>query len=130
MNKELKEVMGTSTFKVVGNYIYAKVKTVPDLNDCFLISKDEDEITAVFEESRVSKINMVEKNKDVWKLIEIKVSKPFLAVGFLAAISNTIANNDMNVLIVSTYSKDYILVRLNSIKKAKESLLQLGLKEE
>jgi hypothetical protein len=130
MNKELKEVMETSTFKIIGDFLYAKVAEAPALEDCFLISKDNDEITAVFKEDKLSKLNVIEKNKNTWKLIEIKVSKPFVAIGFLATISNAIVSNNINVLIVSTYSKDYVLVHSELTDKAVGSLLKLGLRQK
>ncbi|MCH7605219.1 ACT domain-containing protein [Patescibacteria group bacterium] len=112
MKPDLKEIINKSLYRIVpGGYIYAKVSSIPDIDNCFLISKDADEITVIVEESKYSRIGAIERNKELYALIELRVSVPFYAVGFLAAVTNAIAEKGMNVLVVSTYSKDYILVR-------------------
>ncbi len=130
MNQKLKEIIASSKFRVEpGNYVYAKVSKTPNLEDCFMISKDKDETTVVLEEKDLPKVEIIEKNKDLYKLFELKVSLPFYAVGFLAAVTEAISSNGMNNLLISTYSKDYVLVRLEHEQKAKEALLNLGFKE-
>ena len=131
MTQKLKEIIEFSKFRIEpGNYVYAKVAKAPNLEDCFMISKDKDEITAVLEEKNLPKIEIIEKNKDLYKLFELKVSLPFYAVGFLAAVTEAISSEGMNNLLISTYSKDYVLVRIEHEQKAKEALLKLGFKEE
>lgn len=131
MNSELKKIIESSTFGVQdGVYVYAKVSTIPSPNDHFLVTKDSDEITVVTREEKLSSLDLVERNKDNYKLIALNVSVPFYSVGFLAAISEAIANEDMNILIVSTYSKDYILVKENQLIKAINVLLDLGFQED
>jgi len=130
MNKDLQEVIRQSSFEVQkGRFVYAKVKTVPDLGKHFMISRDKDEITVVTEEKNLSELDLIEKNKDFYKLISLNVSVPFYSVGFLATVSGAIAQAGMNILIVSTYSKDYILVREDKLQKAEEVLLSLGFKQ-
>lgn len=131
MNDELSKIMEASTFGVCeGSWVYAKVAGEPKLNDCFMLSRDDEEMTAVFEESKASSFEIIERNKDLRKLIEIKVSAPFYAVGFLAAITNAISSKGCNNLIISTYSKDYVLVTEAQFDQAKQALLELGLKEQ
>lgn len=128
---DIDEIIKTSTFKVHdGKWVYANVSGQPSLGDCFLLSKDEDEVTAVFELSKSDKFEIIEKNKDLRKLIEIKVSAPFYAVGFLATITKAISSKGCNNLIVSTYSKDYVLVTEAQFDQAKQALIELGFKEE
>lgn len=131
MNEELKEIIKTSAFKIhEGSWVYASVSGSPSLDDCFLLSKDEDEVTAVFDVSKSDKFEIIERNKDLRKLIEIKVSAPFYAVGFLAAITKAISSKGCNNLIVSTYSKDYVLVTEAQFEQAKEALVEQGFKEQ
>lgn len=130
MSKELKKVIESSTFVVHdGEWIYAKVGGQPKLDDCFMLSRDQDEITAVFKSEGRDKFEIIKENKDLRKLIELKVSVPFYAVGFLAAVSKAVAEQGSNILIVSTYSKDYILVNSNEISKTKQTLVNLGFEE-
>lgn len=130
-NPTLVDIIKTSTFRVIdGLWLYAKVASAPNIEDCFLISKDDDEITVAFEESKKDKMDILETNKDARRLIEVRVSAPFYAVGFLAAITGAISKKGCNNLVVSTYSKDYVLVTDEQFDRAREALLELGFTEE
>ena len=109
-----------------GRYAYLKAKE-KSLNRHFLISQDKDEITVVTEEKNVAKTPH-EKEVKWFKLIEIKVSKPFAAKGFIAAVTKTISDKGLNVLVASTFSKDYFLVREETYKAAVSALEELGFK--
>lgn len=127
MSPELQKVIKDSAFAVQpGRYVYAKVSDAPRLDDAFMLSRDNNETTAVFEVSKSDKFSIIEQNKDLRKLIEISVSAPFYAVGFLAAITRAISAKGCNNLVVSTYSKDYILVTEAHFVQAKQALIELG----
>lgn len=130
MSSDIDRIIQSSTYKIhPGLYIYGKAAEPPSLDDCFMISRDEDEITAVVEQAKLDRVKLTERNKDLRKLIEINVSVPFYAVGFLAAVSNAIASKGANCLIVSTYSKDYVLVTKQHFEVAKQALNEHGFKE-
>ena len=127
MNEELQKIIKTSTFDVQnGKYVYVRAKSAPSLGDHFLITQDADEITVVTREENLYQLDVVEKNKDFYALIALNVSMPFYSVGFLATVSDAIVKQGMNILIVSTYSKDYILVREDFKDKTEAVLLELG----
>ncbi len=129
MNETLQQVLKDSTFQVIpGTWLYLKVRSAPP-GDHFMVTNDGDEVTVITEKGKENELDIIERNKDDRALICLNVSVPFYSVGFLAAISSAIANADLNILIVSTYSKDYILVKSDSLEKAKKSLSELGLKE-
>lgn len=131
MFKGIDEIIKQSSFSFhAGRYIYAKASKAPPVGNHFLVSKDKDEVTVVTKEENLKELELIEKNKDFYSLIELKVSVPFYAVGFLATVSEAIAKEGMNILIVSTYSKDYILVREGHINKAIKILLSLGFKDK
>lgn len=130
MNNEIRKIIKESTFKVEGGrFIYAKVSKAPAIGSHFLITKDDEEVTVVTKEENLSGLKLIEKNKDFYKLIALNVSIPFYSVGFLATVSEAIAKGGMNILIVSTYSRDYIMVKSSKIKDAKLILLKLGFKK-
>ena len=110
-------------------YVYAKVKSIPEGKNHFMVSQDSDEITVVTREENLKDLDLIERNKDNYSLIALNVSVPFYAVGFLATVSGAIAKAEMNILIISTYSKDYIMVRKDKLEQAKQVLLSLGFKE-
>jgi hypothetical protein len=109
-----------------GNYIYAKVSSINDIKSHFLVSRDLDEITVVTTEDKIPSLQLIERNKDLYRLIALNVLVPFYSVGFIATVCDALANAGMNVLVVSTYSKDYILVREDLIDEGIRSLLSLG----
>lgn len=129
MNKELRGIIKDSTFEVIDEiYVYAKVKKMSEVGECFAVIKDRDEITVVAEKKNLKHLDLIEKNEKDYCLIALNVSIPFYSVGFLAAVSNAIASAGMNILILSTYSKDYILVKYSEKSKAVNALTKLGLK--
>lgn len=48
----------------------------------------------------------------------------------MATVSGAIAEAGMNILIVSTYSKDYVMVKADKLGKAREVLIGLGFTEK
>ncbi len=130
-SKDLKEIIAQSTFEVIdGNFVYTKAKSTPTQKTFFLVTQDKDEITVVTEEKHLADIDVLERNKDIYALIALHVSVPFYSVGFLAAITDAIAIQGMNILIVSTFSKDYIMVRKDLVQEAVDALTTLGLTEK
>ncbi len=122
----LDEIIRTSRAVVRrGRYAYLKTQTPTDSTEHFLIARDQDETTVVTEEAYVPEISSEEQVK--WfKLIEVRVSQPFVAKGFISRITQAIAERDLNVLVVSTFSKDYFLVREEHIDTAIAALRDLG----
>ncbi len=131
MNQDINEIIKQSDFAIQeGIFVYTKVKTLPKAGNHFMVSQDKDEITVVTLEENLKDLDLVERNKEDYKLISLNVSVPFYAVGFLAMISSAIAKNGMNLLIVSTYSKDYILIKKEKLKDAHQALIDLGFQEK
>ena len=125
-NAGLGDVIRSSEVVVrCGRYAYLKMRRQMAITNHFMIARDEDEITVVTEESYVPQTSFEEQVK--WfKLIEIRVSQPFAAKGFISCITQAIADRELNVLVVSTFSKDYFLVREESIDAAMSALRDLG----
>ena len=130
MNSKIEKLIKGSTLRIEeGRFVYAKVSKAPRAGNHFMVSRDADEITVVTKEENLSKLTLVERNKDFYRLIALNVSIPFYSVGFLAIVSQAIAKEGMDILIVSTYSKDYILVKDDMIENARSVLSKLGFQE-
>ncbi len=128
--KDALDEIAQSNFEIQpGNYIYAKVSSVDANASHFLISRDADEITVVTTEDQLGSLQLIERNKDVYRLISLNVAVPFYSVGFIATVCDAIASAGMNVLVVSTFSKDYIMVRADLIERTGAILLSLGFEE-
>jgi hypothetical protein len=124
-NQSLQRVIESSTILVhPERYAYLKCSTEP-VGSFFLVSKDSDEITVVAKEEQLADVEYEECTR--WfTMLEIKVAVPFISKGFLARVSAAIANEELDILLVSTYSKDYALVRTETAHIAVESLRQQG----
>ena len=131
LNNEIKNIIKNSTFQIIeGVFVYTKVNKIPETSGHFMITVDKDEITVVTESGKLNELDIIERNKDDYSLIALNVSIPFYSVGFLSSVNEAIAKGGMNILIVSTYSKDYIMVKEDQTGKAKETLLSLGFQEK
>ena len=123
---ELHDVLNNSTYCVSrGLYSVAKVDQSFSCKGCFLVTCDELETTAIFEQSQFHDGIIEEKRNYV--LIGINVAIPFYAPGFIATISAALAKEGISILVVSTYSRDYFLVSNQDLHLTKRVLNQLGL---
>ena len=121
----LQEVIESSEIVMhPGRYAYLRC-AARLAGDHFLVAQDSDEVTVVTEESRVSEVAHSDSTR-CFKVLEDRVSRPFTATGFLAKITQTVAEQGLNVLVVSTYSKDYILIREESADVVIDALKHVG----
>ena len=125
-NATLSDVIHSSQVVVRrGRYAYVRAPRQTEIDDHFLVARDRDETTVVTEETNLTH-TLFDRDVKWFKLVEIKVSHPFTAKGFIAAITRAIADRNLNVLVVSTFSKDYFLVREESMETAVSALKDLG----
>ena len=130
MDEKLQKVIKESSFKQLPeDFYYLKAKSVPS-GSHFLIAKDDDEITVVTSRDKVNQVEIKGQNKNLYTFFALSPTVPFYTVGFLAAVSSAIAAGDMNILIVSTFSKDYVGVQKEHASKARKALMSLGLQEK
>lgn len=121
-------IAASGVFIRPGRYAYLKMPKKPEGN-YFLIAQDNDEVTVVAEEKDA--VRLKSENSVKWfRLIEFRVAKPFESTGFLAKITQTITNRKMNLLIVSTFSKDYVFVREEKVNEAVAALKKAGFSVE
>ena len=74
MNSEIEKIIKEGTFKVEeGKFVYAKVSKAPSIENHFMVSKDDDEITIVTKEENLSELDLKERNKDFYRLIALNV---------------------------------------------------------
>jgi|GEM_PF-389641 hypothetical protein len=126
----IEEIIRKSTFIIhQGAYVYAKAKNRPEKGKHFMVSEDESEITVVTKEENLRFVDVIERKKEAYSLIALNPSKSFSSVGFLAAVSNALAKEKINIFLLSAYSKDYVLVRVQDLDFAKNTLVKTGLKE-
>lgn len=124
--KDLEKILSETTYEVLpGLYKYAQLKELPSDSNHFAIVQDADEVTVVTNKPEALRGGVIHPSD--YALVATNVSVPFYSVGYLAAISDAVASKGMNILILSTFSKDYFLVKHEELDKAQEAIQGLGL---
>ena len=122
----LDEIIKNSPIKVYdGRYAVVKCNKFPPLDSIFMVSNDGEEVTAILEEQNLKNISY-ELSEKWFKIISVHISTPFHGVGFLATISSRIAENGINIFIISTFSKDFILLKEEDINQGVKILKDMG----
>ena len=107
-------------------YIIAKTKKIVPLASVFISGREE--ITAIIKEKFINKDIKKEiiKSQRGYRLIKFDIILPFNLVGFIAKISQSLAEENIPILVISAYSTDYILIKDKHLKKAIAKLKSLG----
>ena len=122
----LDEVIRTSSILVHSDkYALVEAHDVTDREDHFAVIRETHGVTVITNEARLAQLtyHAVEK----WfRLFEIRISVTFGAPGFLARIAAALAAAGIVVLIVSSYGRDYLLLKDDDVAGGIEALKQLG----
>jgi len=118
--------MEQKNFYVWGG-VFAIAKTKKIIDGAFAVIQDKNEITVIFEESKIgeNKSNIIEVENG-YKIITFDMVLPFGLVGFLAKISRALAEANISIFAISAFSTDHILVKQNDLLKTIEKLQEIG----
>ena len=106
-------------------YVIAKVKEVPEFSDeLFSIIRDQKEITAIAKEGK--ELHSVSEQR-FFRLITFDVALPFDLTGFLSHVSTLLADHDIPVFPISSYSTDHLFVKEEDSCNAIEILKKDGM---
>ena len=103
-----------------GRFAVANVKAIPDVN-FFAAVRDFDEITLILKEDELKRISPL-KAETGFRLITFRAIMPFNTFGFIAKVSSALAENEIPILVLSSYSTDHILVKEEFLESAVEIL--------
>ena len=110
--------------------------TVLQVQECsnpqphFLVTHEAEEVTVITTEKQRSLLQSDILQEQAWfQLIEFKMSTPFETPGFLAAIASKLASCNLNILLVSTFSKDWLLLKEEDLEAGISSLSELGFQQ-
>lgn len=87
---------------------------------------DKNETTVIIDQSKFDVKNVIEIERD-WKILTFDMVLPFGLVGFLAKVSQALADEKISIFAVSAYSTDHVLVKEKDLLKATQKLRKLGL---
>ncbi len=105
--------------------LFAIAKAKKPMKGAFATINDGKEITSIILQSKMSKKDAIEFEKD-YKLITFEMILPFSMVGFIARIAKELAKEKIPIFVISSYSTDHILVNKKYIGKASKALRKLG----
>jgi len=106
-------------------YAYLAVDQLPAGGDHLMVYAHGGDRTVVTREELVPSVPHV-ACESWFRLLECLTSTPFESPGFLARITDAIASAGLNVLIVSTFSRDCALVRQQDLDTALDALRAIG----
>ena len=105
---------------------FAIAKTKRPIKDAFAVVMDRDEITTIMERDKLPLDPVVEVDEDNWRIITFDMLLPLDLVGFIAKISNAIAEEGVNILYISSYTRDHLLIQEKHLPTAVAKLEKLG----
>jgi hypothetical protein len=91
-----------------------------------LICRDDKEITVVTTQAGLADLVVKAQNQEQWRLLVINCANPFYCVGFLQSIASAMTDAGLDILLVSTFSRDYVFVKNQQTDQAVAVLLDIG----
>ena len=127
--KALEPVIAASWFSVdEAVYVYASVTEVSEPQKHLLVVREEKEITLATDERHLPLPHCIKVNREKWKLVTIRCGNPFYCVGFIASISHALAISGIDIVIISSFSNDLILVMQQDLERTVDVLVEIGFK--
>ena len=97
----------------------------PRMTSPFLLFKDRWEVTMVLDEVDYATCRHAIREAKVeggFRLLSFDVELPFNVIGFLARITGILAEAEVPVLSVSSFSRDHLFIHQNDLPKALKAL--------
>lgn len=125
------EIIRQSRFWLVeGVFVYASVRRAPLVDGHLVVCHDVDgEITVVTRPERLPELDVVTVNPDHWALVAIDCANPFYCPGVLARIATALSDEGLDVLLLSTFSRDLVLVAERERERVRRILVAIGFLE-
>ena len=103
---------------------FAIVKSKKVYPEAFANIKDKKELTVIVDQVKVSEDDVINIEKD-WKLITFDTTLDFGLTGFISKISSALAEANISIFVVSSYSTDHLLIKKKDLDKTLEILKNL-----
>lgn len=106
-----------------GTYSVIQASAVP--NEFVAIIKDHSELTVVALTGQTPN-DLILKEESDWKFLSFDTVLPFELVGFIAAVADVLAEEQISIFVLSSYSTDHIMVKAEHLEAAIKKLVSLG----
>lgn len=120
------QIIAESSFRLAGTYVYCSARTVNNPEKHLMITRDDREVTVVTLPENLGDVDAIAVNPDRWTLITVDCANPFYCVGFIARMSARLSAAGLDILVVSTFSRDWVLVKEEDAERAAEVLRAAG----
>jgi hypothetical protein len=111
MPPSTEDVISHSTFRFAGTFVWCSARGVRNPERHLMIARDEKETTVVTSPEFLEDIDVVAQNPDRWLLLSIDCAHPFHCVGFLAKLAGALSGAGLDILLISTFTRDWVFVR-------------------
>ncbi|MEO8380962.1 MAG: ACT domain-containing protein [Acidobacteriota bacterium] len=122
----IEDIVAHSSFHFAGTYVWASARTVRHPEKHLMVTRDEKEITVVTAPEHLGDVDVIELNPDRWLLLSIDCAHPFYCVGFIARISDPLSAAGIDILVVSTFTRDWVFVKEEDAVRAAQVLTAAG----
>jgi len=103
---------------------FAVMKSKKEYDRAFANIEDKNELTVIIEQDKIDEQDMIKIEKD-WKLITFNTTLDFNLVGFISKISSALAEANIPIFVVSSYSTDHLMVKKDKLNKTLKILKNL-----
>ena len=110
-------------------YVWLRASSVREPERHLIVIRDDRETTVVTQKANLDCLVVEERNPDDWHLLSIDCANPFYCVGFLGAITGAMAQAGVDVLALSTYTRDYVFAKREDLDRARAALRAFGMAE-
>lgn len=118
----LQELSGSYSILQLG--VQEPIPTWATQGAFFNISRTRDELSLVCETALVPP--SVQNRSDDWRVLKVQGLLDFAQTGILSSIAGPLARAKISIFAVSTFNTDYILVKADTLERAKEALSKSG----
>ena len=109
-----------------GKYVYCKVEEEilsELLKIPLMVFKEDEAITLILEQAQADLHKL--EYEEIWEIVTLTVQSSLTAVGFIAAVTQVLAEHFISTNVISGYYHDYLLVPLGRGKITVELLKEL-----
>jgi uncharacterized protein len=106
----------------IGDFVFCTLQNISaiDINEVLLLFKEEEGVTLIVKKETADKLQLSYSFIAAW--ITLKVNSSLEAVGFTAAFSTALSNNQISCNVVAAYHHDHIFVNKKDAEKAMDVL--------
>ena len=114
------------TFSVVKLPPAEKIPSWALTSNVFSITRTDEELSIVCPSECLPANEEIQYAEHDWKCIKVNGMLDFSLTGILSSLAKPLADNQISIFAISTFNTDYLLIKSNSIEKAKVVLENNG----